>query len=140
MGDGASLVYGRKIWEGKTIIIQVYTEHCCAYIDRVPYFSYLRASTLMGLNQENPALDPLAVKHLNNWLYLDRVPYFSNSKVDCYILLLCRALQQSDIIIKCGNKNQPSVLYFIFKSRELSLNVKDLPATTLMGLTRLLHF
>ena len=30
----------------------------------------LQASTLVGLTQENPALDPLAVLHLDNWLYM----------------------------------------------------------------------
>ena len=31
----------------------------------------LRASALMGLNQENPILGPLAVQHLNNQLFMN---------------------------------------------------------------------
>ena len=35
--------------------------------------------------------------------------------VDCDTLLLRRELKQSDIRIKCDNKNQASVLYFQYK-------------------------
>ena len=38
----------------------------------------LRASTLVGLNRENPILDPLAVQQLDNLLYICSVSSFIN--------------------------------------------------------------
>ena len=53
-------------------------------------------------------------------------------KVDCETLPLCKALKQSDIRIKCDKKIN-HVLY-IFNTRELPVNRKDLGASTLAGL------
>ena len=55
-------------------------------------------------------------------------------KVDCVTLILGRALKKSDKRIKCDSKiNQ---VFFIFNTKELSINRKDLHASTLVGLTR----
>ena len=45
-----------------------------------------------------------------------------------------KTLEQSDIRIK--SKNKINQVFFIFHTREFSVNRKDLPASTLVGLTR----